>query len=264
MKCVNCLQVSPKTVSLQRGKWYYGMSVQVFPSDADCRCATWHSENPQVASVNASSGYIYAQSAGTVRIYATATDGSGCRDFVTVTVKDSIPVESVTLNRTSLTLEKGKTATLGVTICPTNATNRNVNWTSSNNCVATVNNGIITAVSNGSARITATAADGSGKSANCTVTVTGGVMVTSIIVSPSSKNLTVGGTCYLYETVTPSNATNKTVTWRSSNTSGQWLGNCSGSRKCNNLCYGTGWQRCVWDLFYIRNICTGDICKRIA
>ena len=117
-----CRALPPKTVSPQRGKWYYGMSVQVFPSDADCRCATWHSENPQVASVNASSGYIYAQSAGTVRIYATATDGSGCRDFVTVTVKDSIPVESVTLNRTSLTLEKGKTATLGVTICPTNAT----------------------------------------------------------------------------------------------------------------------------------------------
>ena len=217
MKCVNCLQVSPKTVSLQRGKWYYGMSVQVFPSDADCRCATWHSENPQVASVNASSGYIYAQSAGTVRIYATATDGSGCRDFVTVTVKDSIPVESVTLNRTSLTLEKGKTATLGVTICPTNATNRNVNWTSSNNGVATVNNGIITAVSNGSARITATAADGSGKSASCMVTVTGDTLVTSISVSPNCSTMTAGSTRVFHATVYPSGATNKGVTWSSSN-----------------------------------------------
>ena len=217
MKCVNCVQVSPKAITLQTGKWYYGMSAQVCPPDADCRCVTWRSDNPQIASVNESSGYIYAKSAGIVKIYATATDGSKCRDFVTVTVKSKIPVESVTLNRTSLTLEKGKTATMGVTICPTNATNRNVNWTSSNNGVATVNNGIITAVSNGSARITATAADGSGKSASSLVSVTGDILVTSIELTPSNVSLRIGSSIYPSVTICPTNATKKSVIWRSAN-----------------------------------------------
>ena len=218
MICVNSVSVYPKSISLKVGTWSYAAYAEVCPSDADCKEVQWHSDNPSVASVNASSGYIYANGAGTAHIYATATDGSGCSDYLTVTVSSTVPVTSVTLNRSSLSLEEGQTASLSATVCPDNATNKNVNWTSSNNNVATVSNGVVRAVAKGTAIITATAADGSGKSASCSVSVTGDVLVTNISVSPSSKSLTVGDACYLYETVTPSNATNKTVSWRSTNT----------------------------------------------
>ena len=218
MICVNSVSVSPKSITLKVGDWHYSACAEICPTNADCRCVTWHSDNASVASVNASSGYIYANRVGTAHIYATATDGSGCSDYLTVTVSNTVPVTSVTLNRSSLSLEEGHSASITATVCPDNATNKSVNWTSSNNGVATVSNGIVTAVSKGSARIAATAADGSGCCDCCTVVVTRDIMVTNVSVSPSSKGLTVGATCYLYETVTPNNATNKTVLWSSSNT----------------------------------------------
>ena len=101
MICVNSVRVTPGSVTLQAGKWYYGARAEVCPLNASCRSVRWWSENPNVASVNASSGYIYARAAGTVTIWATAIDGSGCRDCMTVLVKSAIPVESVELARSS-------------------------------------------------------------------------------------------------------------------------------------------------------------------
>ena len=87
----------------------------------------------------------------------------------------NIPVSGVALNTTTATLEVGKTTTLTATVEPSTATNQNVTWTSSNENVATVDaNGTVKALAAGTTAITATAADGSGKSATCTVTVTGG------------------------------------------------------------------------------------------
>ena len=218
MICVNSVSVYPKSISLKVGTWSYAAYAEVCPSNADCKEVQWHSDNSSVASVNASNGYICANGVGTAHIYATATDGSGCSDYLTVTVSNTVPVTSVTLNCSSLSLEEGHSSSLSATVCPDNATNQNINWTSSNNNVAIVCDGVVTAVSKGTATITATVADGSCCCDCCTVIVTGDIMVTNVSVSPSNKSLTIGSTCNLYETVTPSNATNKTVSWRSSNT----------------------------------------------
>lgn len=86
----------------------------------------------------------------------------------------TVAVESVTLNKTELTLEVGGEETLTATVAPDNATNKTVTWSSSNNTVATVANGKVTAVAAGTATITATA---DGKSATCTVTVNAPVTV---------------------------------------------------------------------------------------
>ena len=87
-------------------------------------------------------------------------------------------VTEVKLDKTSLILDVGGTATLAATVEPDNATNKNVNWESSDTSIATVDaSGKVTAISAGSATITATAADGSGVSASCSVTVTHGNMV---------------------------------------------------------------------------------------
>ena len=118
MICVHSVTVSPKSITLKAGDWSYAARAEVCPSNADCKKVTWHSNNPSVASVNASNGYIYANAAGTARIYASATDGSGCSDYLTVTVSNTVPVTSVTLNRSSLTLEEGKSAYLCATLCP--------------------------------------------------------------------------------------------------------------------------------------------------
>ena len=90
----------------------------------------------------------------------------------------SVPVTGVKLNKDSLTLQEKGSDTLTATVEPADATNQDVIWKSSDTSIATVDaNGKVTAISAGSATITATAADGSGKSASCSVTVTHGDMV---------------------------------------------------------------------------------------
>ena len=177
MCCVNSVTVYPGSVTIRAGSWYYGAWAEVCPTDADCTDVTWYSNNSNIASVNASSGYIYGRSAGTTRIYAEATDGSGIRDYITVTVKSDIAVETVTLNRTSVALEKGDCINLTATVCPSNATNTAVTWRSTNTSVATVSNGVVTAKKRGTACIYAEAADGSGASARCHVQVTEDILV---------------------------------------------------------------------------------------
>ena len=217
MVCVNSVNVYPSKVTLQTGSWYYGAWAEVCPTYAECTDVSWYSDNPSVASVNATSGYIYARSAGSTRIYAYATDGSGASDYITVTVTGKVYVTSVALNRASISLEKGDRFTLTATVCPENATNRALCWRSTNTSVAEVNNGIVTAKASGYAYIYAEATDGSGKYARCYVHVTRDVLVTSVTVEPSSKTMTVGESAYLYAVVCPEDAINRGVEWKSSN-----------------------------------------------
>ena len=77
------------------GNWYYGICAQVLPANADNKCVVWCSDNPYVASVIEELGYICANHAGTAKIYATATDGSGVSAYCTVTVEERVPVSSV-------------------------------------------------------------------------------------------------------------------------------------------------------------------------
>lgn len=89
----------------------------------------------------------------------------------------TVNVSGVTLNKTSTTLDIGQAETLTATVAPSNATNKNVTWTSNNENVATVENGVVSAVAQGSATITVTTVDG-GFTATCSVTVNGGSSVT--------------------------------------------------------------------------------------
>ena len=175
-----------------------------------------HSNDPSIASVNGSSGYICGISAGTARIYAAATDGSGCSDYLTVTVSSRIYVDSISLDYSSISIEEGQNIYITATVCPGNASNKNLNWTSSNTSVARVSGGVV-GVSKGTARITATAADGSGKSASCIVHVTREILVSSITVTADKSTLLEGTSTCCRATVYPSNADNTNVTWSSEN-----------------------------------------------
>lgn len=127
---------------------------------------------------------------------------------------DYIPVSSLTLNQTSVSLKIGDTVTLKATVNPSNASDKTIIWTSSDTTVATVNNGVVTAIGVGSATITAFAGD---KYATCSVIVEA-VPVTSVTLNKNSVSLEIGETVTLKATVAPSNATDKTVIWTSSDT----------------------------------------------
>lgn len=113
---VYSVNVYPSSTTIKTGNWYYGAYAIV---NASSNCNTdvrWYSNNTSIATVNASSGYIYAKAPGTTRIYAQSTIDSSKKDYITVTVTSgTICVDSVALNRSSISLEKGDTFDLFAT-----------------------------------------------------------------------------------------------------------------------------------------------------
>ena len=217
---VYSVNVYPSSTTIKTGNWYYGAYAIVNASSNCCTDVEWYSDSPSVASVNKSYGYIYGISPGTAKIYAISTVDSSKKDYITVKVTSgTICVDSVTLNRSSVSLEKGDRFTLSATVCPTNASNKSISWSSTNPSVATVSGGVVTAKARGWTYIYAEAQDGSGEYDSCYVNVTEDILVTSVTVSPSSKTMNIGNSAYLYETVCPTNATNKCVKWSSNKTS---------------------------------------------
>ena len=190
----------------------------VSPGNATNKNVEWKSSDTGVAIVI--NGTVTAVSAGSATIIVTTEDG-GKTAFCSVAVANRpVPVTKVTLNQTSLSLGVGKSATLFATVSPGDATNKNVEWKSSDTGVAIVINGTVTAVSAGQAIIIVTTQDG-GKTDFCSVTVTGPgdtVSITEVTLSKTSLSLTVGNTETLVATVSPGDATNKNVEWKSSDT----------------------------------------------
>ena len=192
------------------------LTATVTPEDAEDRSVTWSSSDNSIATVNAE-GVVTAIKEGTATITATTNDGSNLK--ATCTVKVSImPVASITLNITEKTLEEGETVNLTASVLPANASNKSLAWTSSDENVATVDaNGLVTAVKEGTATITAKANDGSNVSAKCTIKVKAPVvLVEGITLNATEQTLTEGETFALTASVTPENATNKSLAWTSS------------------------------------------------
>jgi len=142
---------------------------------------------------------------------------------------DGNRVSSITLEQTSATLAVGENLQLSAVITPADVANPNIIWSSSNTTVATVSDGIVTAISDGTTTVTATTQDG-GHIATSAVTVRAAapppptdpdpdVPVTGVTVSPTTTTLYVGDTEQLTATVLPSNATNQNVTWESNDNS---------------------------------------------
>ena len=208
---VNSVSLDRTSIELTEGE-SITLVATVKPDDATDKKVTWSCANTSVATVD-QNGKVTAIKEGTTNI--TAKVGDKIATCVVKVSKKVIPVASVSLNKTSLSLTKGQSETLTATVSPSDATDKTVTWSSSNTSVATVDqNGKVTAVGGGSATITAKAGD---KQATCTVTVT--VPVTSVTLNKSSLALNKGQYETLTATVSPSDATDKTVTWSSSNTS---------------------------------------------
>ena len=186
------------------------LTATISPDNAQDKSVTWSSSDEAVAKVD-QNGKVTAVKAGTTTITVTTKDGGKTATCaVTVIAK----VSSVSLDKTAITLAEGETQTLTAIVSPDNAQDKSVTWSSSDATVATVDqNGKVTAVKAGTATITVTTTDG-GKTATCAVTVI--AKVASVSLDKTSITLTVGETQTLTATITPDNASDKSVTWSSS------------------------------------------------
>ena len=221
---VSGIQLSQTSAALTVGDTLT-LTKTIYPSDATNQAVTWTSSAVSVASVD-SNGKITAKTAGSAVITCKSVSDNSVVGICNVTVKakvqtpTEIKVSTISLNKTTASVTKGKTLQLTATVTPTNATNKVVTWRTSDKNVAMVSeNGLVTAKSAGTATITCTAKDGSNVKATCKITVKNPVVkVTKVTLNKTTATLAPKETLTLKATVTPTNATNKAVTWKSSNT----------------------------------------------
>ena len=174
---------------------------------------TWTSSNEDVATVS-DTGYVEVCGVGTAVITVTA---GNVKAACTVTVPQLI--DWIEFDEDEIELKSGETYQLRPDISPSNATNKKLKYTSSDTKVAEVSaSGLVTAKSEGEARIRAAATDGSDEYAVCYVTVTGKAKVTGITLNQTSATLGRGKKLALKTAISPSYASNKKVVWKSANT----------------------------------------------
>ena len=218
---VESVSISPTELTITEGDTHT-LTATIIPSNASDKSTTWFSNNTSVATVS-SAGVVTAKAVGDARIFVQTNDGrytANC--FVSVKSK-KVSVTGVSLNKTSLSMTVGDTQALTATVTPSNATDKSVEWSSNNKEVAVVvltsEGRAVYAQSPGTATIMVKTTDG-GKTATCSVTVKAAtISVTGVSLDKTSLSMTVGDTQTLTATVLPTNATVKSVTWSSSNTS---------------------------------------------
>ena len=177
---VTSVTLAPETLSIEEGKTAE-LTATISPANASDQQFSWDVKDTEIASVygyTSETKTVTALKEGQTQITVTV-EGQTASCTVTVTPR-TISVESITLNKTQLSLVKGATETLTATVLPTTATDKAVTWESSDTAVATVENGVVTAVAAGNATITAKAGE---KTATCAVTVT----------NPSNSGSSSGG-----------------------------------------------------------------------
>ena len=192
------------------------LKATVSPEDASNKSVTWKSSDTKIAKVD-SNGKVTGVKAGTAYITATTANGKysvKCK----VTVQKTIYSEKVMLDKSSLTLNDGKSYYLEATVFPDNTTTKTLVWSSSNKKVAEVDQyGEVTAINPGTAYIYCKTKD-TGVSVRCKVTVKE-VKPTSISFSSKTIEVEYGDIVKLKPTIKPSNATDKTLKWSSSDPS---------------------------------------------
>lgn len=244
---VSGVYLNNSTLSIVEGQ-SKTLEAKILPINATNKNIIWTSSNTSIAKVN--NGQVTGIKNGTAIVTATTVDG-GKKANCVITVKakttvtstktptktptKTVEVSSVKISRTSISLKQGASTTLVAAVLPTNAANKNVIWMSTNNKVAKVEKGKVTAIKEGKAIILVRSGSGN-KFAYCYVTVTANatakplqtpittpiktqttINVTGVKLNKSKLSLEKGKSETLNVTITPSNATNKNVTWSSSN-----------------------------------------------
>lgn len=208
-KLAESISLDREELTLERGM-SERLTATVYPATADDRSVRWTSSDERVVTVD-TEGVATAVSAGTATVTATTNDGTDLTASCVVTVTPK-RAESISLDRDELTLERGASERLTATVLPSDADNRSVTWASSDEDVATVDaGGIVTAISAGTATVTATTNDGTNLSASCIVTVPDATAVNNVTDNPIQvygrngeivlEGLTEGMSFYVYDVI---------------------------------------------------------------
>lgn len=210
------LDVHSVTTSLATGT--YQLTYTILPTGEGVnRDVTWTSSAPDIATVG-DNGLVTFHKPGKATIIVKTVD-TGVNGNLIDTCEFYInnPVTAVDLDYTSLTLKLGEKFRLTTKVTPEDATNKKILWSSSDTNVVTVNDeGMVTAVSSGSATILAKSED-SGATSMCNVTVY--QPVTSLVISNETMSVRKGTEFWLNATALPENAMNKEISWASNDTS---------------------------------------------
>lgn len=213
-KKVEKVTVSPSEAVLAIGETEQ-LSAEVVPADAIDAVVTWSSSNNEIVTVD-ETGLVTAVAEGEAEVYAQAggVRSSACKVTVEPGEPVTVPVESVTLSEESLNLLIGDEVELTVEILPEDAEYDGIVWSSSDEAVATVTEGLVKAIAEGNAEITVTAG---GVSDVCEVTVTApAIPVESVTLSEESLDLLVGDQVELTVEILPEDAEYDKVVWSSS------------------------------------------------
>lgn len=215
---VKSIKLNKSIVNLAKKGKTCTVKATVYPNNAYNKYVNWTANNKKVATVDKNGKIKATTNKGTTYVNAIAKDGSKIRTRVLVVVGEK--VKKITLNKTSVTLNRGaknRTFQLKKAIKNKNATYKGVSWYSSNKNIATVNStGKVTLKRRGKVVITVKARDGSNTSARCTITVK--QLVTKITLNKKNKySVDYGKSITLKTAIEPSNASIKTLKWKSSN-----------------------------------------------
>ena len=199
------------------GTWQLNATVE--PEDAENKSVTWESSDETVATVD-ENGLVTGKSAGSATVTVRTVDGGyTAQCSVTVEGEETVLPTGVTLSHTTLNMKVGEEAQLIATVQPADATDKSITWESNApETVSVDSEGRLTAHKAGTAVITARTVNGF--SAFCMVTVEEGdepeIPVTGISLSPTYIELTEGETAQLTVTIEPEDATDRSISWESS------------------------------------------------
>jgi uncharacterized protein YjdB len=216
---VDSITLNQSSLNFNLGDPAVTLSAKLKPDTLTIKNVTWTSSNSNVADVD-SNGKVTPKFAGTTVITATSDQDNTKKATCSVTVgseaDNTVHPGGITLSLHEKAITLGTTFTLTQVITPSNATNRTVTWSSSNNAVATVSSsGLVTPISDGNALIMVTTVDGN-HTDGCFVTVSE-EPVTGITLNTNQATLKIGATVTINPIIAPINASNKEVTYSSSN-----------------------------------------------
>ncbi|MFN8133691.1 MAG: Ig-like domain-containing protein [Bacteroidales bacterium] len=193
------------------------LSATVLPETATNKTVTWSITNGSGEASISQDGLVTAIDNGTVTAIATATDGSGVAGYFEITISNQLtPVSSITITgaagSNTISTDKG-TLQLSATVLPETATNKTVTWSLTNGSgeASISQDGLVTAINNGTVTVTATATDGSGVAGYFEITISNQLtLVSSITITGAGGSNTIStdkGTLQLSATVLPETAT---------------------------------------------------------
>ncbi len=188
------------------------LKAEVLPSNASNKSVSWSSSNKKVATVS-KSGKITAKAPGSATITVKTKNG-GYKATCKLTVKKYVKLKSFKLNKSSVTIDDGKTYTLKAAFSPAKASNKDLVWKSDNTSVATVSSkGVVKGIKPGKATITCKSKE-TGKTVKCTVKIKN-VKVKRVLFSEEIYTVKHNRKLQLKALISPVNATNQKVKWKS-------------------------------------------------